>query len=183
MPIVTPAYPSMNSSLSVSRQTLQIMIEELVRANSILERLWTSPEAQGEANADGRMWEELFEPSDFFIDYGHYLALVIVGPNKADLQSWTGFVESRLRKLVSDQLGRSLPLTKLQLWPKKFELCCASPESNLTVAQRANSYTYFIGFSIDKYRMKGVQLNLETQIQVRNVRGREEGDPPSSCRF
>ena len=119
MPIITPAYPSMNSSLSVSRQTLQIMIEELVRANNILDELWRSEEAREEGNADGHMWERLFEPSEFFTDYGHYLALVIVGPNRADLQSWTGFVESRLRKLVSDQLGKSLPLSKLQLWPKK----------------------------------------------------------------
>jgi hypothetical protein len=94
----------------------------------------------------------------------HYLSLCIVGPSQTDAQAWAGFVESRLRKLVSDMLGRSLPLKKIQLWPKKFEVCVADPGAILALAQRQNSITYFVGFQIDKHRMRGDQLNVELPL-------------------
>jgi poly(A) polymerase Pap1 len=88
------------------------------------------------------MFEQLFVKTDFFIDYAHYLALVICAPTASDLQSWTGFIESRLRKLISDLMGKSLPLSKIQLWPKKFDGCFADKTSGLTAAQRQHSCAY-----------------------------------------
>ena len=166
-PMITPAYPAMNSTLSVSRQTLQILHEEFCRGHSIVDKLYKD---YGRGAVDpasvesGGMWEELFEPSDFFISYPYYLSLCITGPTLHDAQAWAGFVESRLRKLVSDMLGRSLPLSKIQLWPKKFDVCCADKTALLTHAQRANSITYFIGFRVDKLRMRGEQLDIERQL-------------------
>jgi len=61
-------------------------------------------------------------------------------------------------------LGRSLPLSKIQLWPKKFDACVADRTALLTHAQRANSITYFIGFRIDTLRMRGNQLDVERQL-------------------
>lgn len=94
-----------------------------------------------------------------------YLSLCIVGPSQAEAQAWAGFVESRLRKLVSDLLGRSLPMKKIQLWPKKVEGCVAEKAALLTLAQRENSITYFVGFRVDTFRMRGDQLNLELPMQ------------------
>ena len=160
-PIITPAYPAMNSTLSVSRQTLQIMHEEFCRGHEIVDKLWK----QHQSNPSERLgWEELFEPSDFFINYPNYLSMCIVGPTQTDAQAWAGFVESRLRKLVSDMLGRSLPLSKIQLWPKKFEMCIADKAALLTQAQRKNCITYFVGFQVDTLRMRGNQLNVELQL-------------------
>ena len=88
-----------------------------------------------------------------------------MGPTQQDAQTWTGFVESRLRKLVSDLLARSLPIKKIQLLPKKFEACVADKTALLTQAQRQNCVTYFIGFQVDKNRMRGGQLNVEMQLQ------------------
>jgi hypothetical protein len=95
----------------------------------------------------------------------YYLSLCIVGPTEADAQAWAGFVVSRLRKLVSDLLGRSLPVKKIQLWPNKIERCVADKSSLLTQAQRRNSITYFIGFQVDHLRMRGKQLNVEQPLQ------------------
>ncbi|KAL9190148.1 hypothetical protein ACHAXT_007359 [Thalassiosira profunda] len=167
-PMITPAYPAMNSTLSVSRQTLQILAEEFARGHSIVDRLFKSYQKgdvlDEEQVESGEIWKELFEPSDFFIGYPHYISMCIVGPTQQDAQSWAGFVESRLRKLVSDMLGRSLPLSKIQLWPKKFDACVADRTALLTHAQRANSITYFIGFRIDTLRMRGDELDVERQL-------------------
>ncbi|EJK66507.1 hypothetical protein THAOC_12570 [Thalassiosira oceanica] len=142
-PMITPAYPAMNSTLSVSRQTLQILHEEFCRGHGIVDKLYKDYQ-RGRDRPGGR--------------------LCITGPTLHDAQAWAGFVESRLRKLVSDMLGRSLPLSKIQLWPKKFDVCCADKTALLTHAQRANSITYFIGFRVDKLRMRGEQLDIERQL-------------------
>ena len=167
-PMITPAYPAMNSSLSISRRTLQILHEEFCRGHNIVDRLYRDYQRGDVLDpadvSSGEMWRELFEPSDFFIGYPHYLSLCIVGPTQQDAQSWAGFVESRMRKLVSDMMGRSLPLSKVQLWPKKFDACVADRTALLTHAQRANSITYFIGFAVDTLRMRGNQLDLERQL-------------------
>ena len=167
-PMITPAYPAMNSTLSVSRQTLQILHEEFCRGHAIVDALYKNYQRGNildkEKVESGEIWNELFEPSDFFIGYPHYLSLCIVGPTQHDAQAWAGFVESRLRKLVSDMMGRSLPLSKIQLWPKKFDACVADRTALLTHAQRANSITYFIGFRVDTHRMRGNQLDVERQL-------------------
>lgn len=168
-PMITPAYPAMNSTLSVSRQTLQILHEEFARGHHVVDKLYKDWQKGGvldkEKVESGEIWKELFEPSDFFISYPHYLSMCIVGPTQSDAQSWAGFVVSRLRKLVSDQLGRSLPLKKIQLWPKEFSACVAERSALLTHAQRANSITYFIGFRVDTLRMRGNELDIERQLQ------------------
>lgn len=160
-PMLTPAYPSMNSTMSVSRQTLQIMTEEFERAQDVVSELWQQHNADPTVALD---WSELFRPSDFFISYPYYMSLCLVGPTQEDAQAWVGFVESRLRKLVSDMLARSLPLSKIQLWPKKIEACIADRSSLLTMAQRRNSATYLVGFQVDKLRMRGSQLNIDMQM-------------------
>jgi len=169
-PMLTPAYPSMNSMANVSRQTLQIMQEEFNRGHEIVDRLWKQHQKKKKSGNDTDEdepldWNELFRPSDFFIAYPYYLSLCIVGPTEGDVQAWAGFVESRLRILVSGLLGKSLPLSKIQLWPKKIGACVADRSALLTMDQRRNSITYFVGFQVDKLRMRGSQLNVELQMQ------------------
>ena len=65
-PMITPAYPAMNSTVSVSRQTLQILQQEFHRAHGIVDALWKSFQSDSSTAMD---WSELFEPSDFFIAY------------------------------------------------------------------------------------------------------------------
>ncbi|KAK9105847.1 hypothetical protein Scep_022691 [Stephania cephalantha] len=90
MPIITPAYPCMNSSYNVSSSTLSIMMEEFQRGNEICEAM--------EANkAD---WNTLFEPFQFFEAYKNYLMIDVTAENEDDLRKWKGWVESRLRQLT-----------------------------------------------------------------------------------
>lgn len=50
-------------------------------------------------------WEELIEPSDFFIRYNRYLAVDMWADSPQHEAQWFGLVESRLRLLV--QVGRA----------------------------------------------------------------------------
>jgi poly(A) polymerase len=65
-PMITPAYPAMNSTLSISRQTLQILQEEFNRGLAVVDGLWKSFQKNPQTEIN---WSILFEPSDFFIAY------------------------------------------------------------------------------------------------------------------
>ena len=63
MPIITPCYPSMNSSYNVAQPQLRRLREELHRADNIMDKL-----AIG-----GAQWSDLLKENDFFKDHVHYL--------------------------------------------------------------------------------------------------------------
>ncbi|XP_047981051.1 nuclear poly(A) polymerase 1-like [Salvia hispanica] len=90
MPIITPAYPCMNSSYNVSTSTLQVMMEEFHRGNEICE----------EIESNKLSWETLFDSFLFFEAYTNYLQIDISAETDEDLMSWKGWVESRKRLLT-----------------------------------------------------------------------------------
>ncbi|KAI5382729.1 Nuclear poly(A) polymerase 1, variant 5 [Lathyrus oleraceus] len=91
MPIITPAYPCMNSSYNVSSSTLRIITEEFKRGGEICEDM----EAKKKAD-----WDTLFESFPFFEAYKNYLQIDISAENPDDLRNWKGWVMSRLRQLT-----------------------------------------------------------------------------------
>ncbi|KAF8090595.1 hypothetical protein N665_0472s0024 [Sinapis alba] len=91
MPIITPAYPCMNSSYNVSSSTLRIMTGEFQRGKDVC--------AAMEANKADQ-WDTLFETFGFFESYKNYLQINISASNVDDLKKWRGWVESRFRQLT-----------------------------------------------------------------------------------
>ena len=82
MPMVTPAYPASNSSFNVSVHTREIMLDEMRLASDIVTSILESAEQE---------WGRLFEPSDFFVRYSHYLCCHIVGTGTdVESTSWMG---------------------------------------------------------------------------------------------
>ncbi|CAL0326028.1 unnamed protein product [Lupinus luteus] len=114
MPIITPAYPCMNSSYNVSTSTLRVMMEQFQYGNRIC----------GEIEMNKVHWSALFESYVFFESYKNYLQVDIVAADVDDLRAWKGWVESRLRQLTlmieRDTLG------KLQCHPYPHEYMDAS---------------------------------------------------------
>ncbi|KAL6496993.1 Nuclear poly(A) polymerase 4 [Orobanche gracilis] len=90
MPIITPAYPCMNSSYNVSASTLRVMMEQFEFGKKICEDI----------ELNKLQWSALFEPYSFFESYKNYLQVEIIASDLDDLRSWGGWVESRLRQLT-----------------------------------------------------------------------------------
>ncbi|KAK4838108.1 hypothetical protein QYF36_011105 [Acer negundo] len=90
MPIITPAYPCMNSSYNVSTSTLRVMMDQFQYGNKICE----------DVELNKAQWSSLFEPYLFFESYKNYLQVDIIAEDADDLRAWRGWVESRLRQLT-----------------------------------------------------------------------------------
>ncbi|KAL0078763.1 Poly(A) polymerase central domain-containing protein [Phycomyces blakesleeanus] len=90
MPIITPAYPSMCATHNVTVSTKAIMLKEFKRGMEIVENIVVR---------SGR-WEDLFEPTNFFHTYKHYLQVIASSYSPASQLQWSGLVESRLRQFV-----------------------------------------------------------------------------------
>eukprot|EP01083_Nonionella_stella_P017228 48158_1 len=91
MPIITPAYPAMNSTYNVSTSTLRILKDEFSRGDDILQK--SSP-------IEEQQWLSLVEPRDFFNDHKHYMQVTISSDDAGMQQKWHGWVESKLRRLI-----------------------------------------------------------------------------------
>jgi poly(A) polymerase len=78
MPIITPAYPSMNSTYNVSKTTLRVMSEEFQRGSEI--------SLKAEQGLDD--WESVFEETDFFIKYHKYLEIEISAETDSEHKLW-----------------------------------------------------------------------------------------------
>lgn len=135
MPIITPAYPAMNSAANVSPHSLEVMCQEFRRGNKVLKQI---------VKDGGTEWGRLFEPSDFFIRYKHYLCCHIIGSGDDDeSRSWIGFVESRIRHLSSPMYLGSLPIKRpIHLYPVVSRTIKSS-----------KSVCYFFGFNVDDSKL------------------------------
>ncbi|KAD2806247.1 hypothetical protein E3N88_39624 [Mikania micrantha] len=76
MPIITPAYPCMNSSYNVSVSTLRVMTEQFLFGNRICEAI----------EINKAQWTALFEPYMFFESYRNYLQIDIERDTLGKLQ-------------------------------------------------------------------------------------------------
>ncbi|XP_068636674.1 nuclear poly(A) polymerase 1-like [Aristolochia californica] len=144
MPIITPAYPGMNSSYNVSLSTLRVMTEEFQRGKEICE-------VMEDNKAD---WNSLFEHYPFFEAYKNYLQIDITAENDDDLRNWKGWVESRLRLLTLNIEKHTFGMLQCHPHPGDF-----SDKS------RHFHCCFFMGLQ----RKKGVPVNEGEQFDIRTT--------------
>lgn len=93
MPIITPAYPSMNSTHNIGPSTFKVLLKELKRGLDITNEV-TGPGT--------KQWKDLFQKHTFFTkDYKHYLMVVSASHSKEAQQAWSGLCQARLRRLIT----------------------------------------------------------------------------------
>ncbi|KAL8458392.1 hypothetical protein ACS0TY_036056 [Phlomoides rotata] len=145
MPIITPAYPCMNSSYNVSSSTLRVMMEQWQFAKMICEDI----------ELNKVQWSALFEPYFFFESYKNYLQVDIIASDLDDLRSWRGWVESRLRQLTlmieRDTSG------KLQ--------CHPYPQDYVDSSKQCAHCSFFMGLQ----RKQGETIQEGQQFDIRQT--------------
>ncbi|KAL2611523.1 hypothetical protein R1flu_023215 [Riccia fluitans] len=145
MPIITPAYPCMNSSYNVSTSTLRVMTEEFNRGNMICEGMKTK-------DAD---WSKLFEANQFFDTYKNYLQIDITAANDDDLRKWKGWVESRLRQLT----------LKIERHTFGMLQCHPHPTEFVDHERKGRHCAFFTGLQ----RKQGISQQEGQQFDIRNT--------------
>lgn len=90
MPIITPAYPFMNSTYNVSQHTLFVIQGEFRRAYTLFCE-----------SHKREVWDKLHVPSEFFKQHTHYIHLTISANNKEQLNDFLGWVHAKVRHLLN----------------------------------------------------------------------------------
>ncbi|OVA12483.1 Nucleotidyl transferase domain [Macleaya cordata] len=145
MPIITPAYPCMNSSYNVCTSTLRVMMEQFEKGNKICE----------EIELNKAQWGALFEPYLFFETYKNYLQVDIVAADADDLLAWKGWVESRLRQLT------------LKIERDTFFMlqCHPYPHEYIDRSKQCSHCAFFMGLQ----RKQGVEVQEGQQFDIRGT--------------
>ncbi|XXG63591.1 hypothetical protein AAC387_Pa05g1742 [Persea americana] len=145
MPIITPAYPCMNSSYNVSTSTLRVMMEQFQIGNKICEGI----------ELNKAHWNSLFELYHFFETYKNYLQVDIVATDADDLRSWKGWVESRLRQLT----------LKIERDTYGMLQCHPYPNEYVDTSKQCSHCAFFMGLQ----RKQGVRIQEGQQFDIRGT--------------
>ena len=119
MPLITPAYPCMNSSYNVSESTLAVMRGEFAGGDVACQQVYSAAAAKG-AGPGASPWEPLWEPLPFFRLHKHYLQVDSTARDEDAHRRWEGWVESRLRQLVLAVERSTGGALALHPWPAEF---------------------------------------------------------------
>ncbi|XP_033625951.1 poly(A) polymerase beta-like [Asterias rubens] len=109
MPIITPAFPQQNSTYNVTQSTKFIMEQEMKEGLSVTQQI-----IHGKAT-----WDKLFEATNFFQKYKHYIVLTASAGSVDHHLEWVGLVESKIRILVGN-LERNAYIKLAHANPKSF---------------------------------------------------------------
>lgn len=145
MPIITPAYPCMNSSYNVSVSTLRVMMEQFLCGNKICE----------EIELNKAQWSALFEPYLFFEAYKNYLQIDVNAADADDLLAWKGWVESRLRQLT----------LKIERDTNGMLQCHPYPNEYIDISKQCPHCAFFMGLQ----RSEGLSGQEGQQFDIRGT--------------
>merc|ERR1712050_316019 len=112
MPIITPAYPSMNSAVYVNKATREILLEEFSKAKKIVEETLSTNLTKP------TKWYKILDPYIFFKSFKHFIVLEISSNNKKKFKILNGLIRSKIRNLVAEIYLHA----KVRLWPIGFQL-------------------------------------------------------------
>ena len=92
MPVITPIFPSHNTTYNVTDSQKKVIVDELKRGKEIIQLMQLS---SGEIG-----WDYLCRPCPFFDLFSSFLELSIWSLDEVILTKFKGLVESRIRSLI-----------------------------------------------------------------------------------
>lgn len=131
MPVITPAFPSMNSTHNVTETTKRILLDEFKRGCEAMSKVTVEPGS----------WKEVHEAQPFFTSYKHFLWVEMLGLNEEVFKKFSAWVESKLR-ILTMQL-ETVPGMLVHPNPHQYDLEGSDPEWPFGCAM-------FIGMSFTK---------------------------------
>ena len=167
LPILTPAYPSMNSTFNMNNSTKRILLQELERGQKITEQI----DASTASSMGG--WSELVEPTDFFsARYKTFVRVDFVAGTEENHRSWVGLSESQLRTFVDSLEGG--PGRKSQflahVYPKGFDWSSVWqegtgwPEHIQNAPSNRFAHSFFIGVELKPNAVPNEKVELRFQM-------------------
>ena len=114
MPIITPAFPCMNSTYNVTETTRRIITSELSRAHQILSTM--------DASNSESVLDKMVKSPPFLSLFNLYLAIDVYCTNESAFTKLKGFVESRIRLLLKYLESPACGVQQTRPWPKEFQL-------------------------------------------------------------
>ncbi|KRX91106.1 Poly(A) polymerase gamma [Trichinella pseudospiralis] len=146
MPIITPAFPQQNSTFNVSSTTRSILQKFLHEGFLV----------STEVICKGLSWPKLFEPSNFFVKYKHYIVISCFAATRADLITWSGLVESKMRYLIG-QFEHNTGVLLAHVNPEQF--------SPLEEHGDAVESFWVVGLEMNKEGIGAKNIDLTSDIQ------------------
>lgn len=133
MPIITPAFPSMNSTYTVTPSTLKILKNELGRASQIMDHVLSGQ----------KTWDALFERHTFFTkDHKYYLSVVATSRTKELNATFSGLVGSKVRLIAKGIDDGQTGIDTARPYVKSFTRLhrCKNEEEIFDVSQGSLDY-------------------------------------------
>ena len=94
MPIITPAFPSMNSTYNVTHTTKNVMLTEFEKAAMITNELIKNK------GTSSITWKRLFKKFPFFRAYEHFIEIQVQSRNEDDHKAMVGFCETKVKHML-----------------------------------------------------------------------------------
>jgi len=110
MPVITPAFPAMNSTENVTETTKRILLDEFRRGYEVVKNV----------EANKASWKAVHDPFPFFSQFRHFLWLEVLGKTDEAYQKYSGWIESKLRILTKQLEGT--PGMIIHPNPKQYDL-------------------------------------------------------------
>ncbi|SPR01834.1 Poly(A) polymerase [Plasmodiophora brassicae] len=174
-PVLTPAYPSMNSTYNVSTATRRMIKRELLRGKELTESI-------GHRLFSMDDFRRLLAPSEIFSEHRDFLQICAYAKDKDQLHKWLGWVEAKIRLLIKnvDNIPNceAYPVPKhYPLPPRTIEVTIPAPASTddngaaqpppPIVEQRQEvGECFFIGLNFDLGPSSGGPRSVDLSSQV-----------------
>ncbi|CAJ1940595.1 unnamed protein product [Cylindrotheca closterium] len=160
MPIITPVYPSMNSSHNVALPQHRRIKDELIRTAFKLEQ--------------GFYWDSILQDCDFFRRNSNFIQVTISAKEGDEYYKWCSFCRSKLRLLIS-----SLETRQTSIWPfaKFFEDESCDFEGGGPHQPRRLFFFMALRFTspLNSGKVNLKRLMLDFLHKVNSFKGRTEG--------
>uniref|UniRef100_A0A5K3FGS5 polynucleotide adenylyltransferase n=2 Tax=Mesocestoides corti TaxID=53468 RepID=A0A5K3FGS5_MESCO len=159
MPILTPSYPSQNSTYNVQRSNRIIIEREIKQGLAVVKEILLRK----------RTWSDLFEPA-FFFTYRHYVVVIVSGEEKRCFMERCGLVESRLRVLVSN--------AESNRYVKIAHVNCRAYGKGPQDGDAAFVKKWFIGMEFDRNPTSSTTLTNHTATAAVATTAADSSAPP-----